>query len=467
MPRPSRAHLTFAAICAFLSASGFLSCGANDSTTTTGATGARPNVLLIIADDLKPNLLGFEGDAVVRTPHLDRMASEGTSFSRAYVPLPQCGPSRAALLVGRYPHETGSVTNPGHWNPDHPTIAQLMGARGYRTGFIGKWHLQDDGQPQAGFDEWCSIDRTHLPYEDPVFSVNGTRTPQTGFLTDLLTDRAIEFIDRQRDAPFFLWLAYKTPHNPWTQPPGDEFVYDPGEIRLPVSVDDDLSTKPRTQRDGECHANFLGSTREKLRDALTSYYGMVTSLDANVGRLLAHLDERDIADETLVVFLSDNGFLTGDHQMFTKGPSFYEEQVRTPLVLRQPGRVPAGARLDALVSTLDLLPTFTRLAGGEVPDGLIGRDLMPLTGGEVDRIHDELFLEYARKQGQSVPMLGVITPGAKYVRYLATGEEELYHLADDPHEMTNLARSLEHAEELERLRARVADFQGRIDAPFW
>ncbi len=431
----------------------------------------RPNVLLVLADDLKPTTLGFEGDAVVRTPHLDRLAREGTSFSRAYVPLPQCGPSRAALLTGRYPHDTGSMTNPGRWKLEHATIATVLGARGYHTGFIGKWHLQDDEERQAGFDEWTALERTHLEYEDPVLWIDGARTEQQGFLTDLLTDQAIDFVSRavarEDGAPFFLWLAYKTPHNPWSQPPGAEFAYEADEIPLPVSIDDDLSTKPRAQREGDCHRAFLGSTRERLREALTTYYAMVSSLDANVGRLVAHVDALGIGENTLIVFLSDNGFLTGDHQMFTKGPSLYEEQVRTPLVLRRPGSVPAGARLDALVSTLDLLPTFARLAGGAAPDGLDGRDLAPLVRGEVARVRDELFLEYAQKQNEHVPLLGVLTPEAKYVRYLATCEEELYRLADDPYELTNLAGAAEHADELVRLRARLDEFQGRIEAPFW
>ena len=405
---------------------------------------------------------------MVRTPHLDRLAREGTSFARAYVPLAQCGPSRAALLAGRYPHETGAVTNPGRWDPAQESMARLLGARGYRTGFIGKWHLQDDGEPQAGFaDAWIAVDRAYKPYEDPVLWIDAEREQRSGFLPDLLTDLAIGFIDEAAGAPFFLWLAYKTPHAPWTQPPGDRFAYAAGEIPLPASMTDDLEGKPSTQRQSVCHRAFADRTTEELRFELALYYAMISALDACIGRLLDHLAERNLEDDTLVVFLSDNGFLTGEHQMFTKGPAFYEELVRTPLVLRWPGRVPAGARRDALVSTLDLLPTVVRLAGGTPPAGLPGADLMPLVTGEVERVHDELFLEYASRQGEALPMLGVVTLRSKYVRYLATGEEELYDLGVDPHEMRNLARSSEHADELSRLRTLVDDFRDGIEVPFW
>lgn len=450
------------------------------------SSGARPNVILIIADDLKPGVLGFEGDPLVRTPHLDRMAEEGTTFSRAYVPLPQCGPSRAALLVGRYPHEIGALTNPGRWDPSHPSIAQLLGRAGYRTGLIGKWHLTDDATPQAGFDSWCTISREFKTYVDPILWQDGQRRELSGFLPDVLTDLALEFIDdsvaepapenepepengapESERRPFFLWLAYKTPHEPWSKPEGDEFVYERRDIPLPASLEDDLSTKPSVQVEGQCHRAFRGTKNRTLKLALQTYYAMVTSLDANVGRIRGRLEEHGIERETLVIFLSDNGFLTGEHQMFTKGPAFYEELVRTPLLFHWPGAVPAGARHGALASTLDLLPTIVGLAGGEVPDEVRGLDLMPVVRGEELRVRDELFLEYVRKLDEVEPMLGVVTERSKYVRYLRTDEEELYDFASDPHEMTNLAASSEHASELARLRERVAGFRAGIQEPFW
>ena len=433
------------------------------------ATARPPNVVFIIADDLKASVVGFEGDEVVRTPNLDRLAAAGTSFARAYVPLPQCGPSRAALLVGRYPHATGALTNPGTWDRAHPTIAEILGQRGYRTGLVGKWHLQEDEKPQAGFDDrWCTIDRRSKSYFDPVLWIDGERRRLEGFLPDVLTDQAIDFIgDGRGDAPFFLWLAYKTPHEPWTQPKGDEFVYKQRWMKLPPTIKDDLSDKPAAQRDGLCHRTFLGRSRVELKKALQVYYAMITALDANVGRLMEHLAKTGIEQETLVVFLSDNGYMTGDHQLFTKGPFLYEEIIRTPLVLSWPGHVPAGGRRHELVSTLDVLPTVVGLAGAEVPEGVDGLDLMPLLRGEVDRLRDELFITYSRKLDEVVPILSVVTPDAKYVRYLETQEEELYDFTTDPLEMRNLAASPEHADRLAHLRARMETFQAGIEVPFW
>jgi uncharacterized sulfatase len=198
------------------------------------------------------------------------------------------------------------------------------------------------------------------------------------------------------------------------------------------------------------------------------YYSMIAALDANVGRLLDHLEARGLASRTLVVFLSDNGWLSGEHRLVTKGAAFYEELVRTPFVLRWPGAVPAGAVLPALVSSLDLLPTLVRLAGAAPPEGLAGQDLWPLLDG-AGAPGRALFLEYLEKVApvEVEPMLGLVTERFKYARYLRGGDEELYDLAADPDEMRNLARSPDHAGTLAEQRARVDAFRASIAKPFW
>jgi len=442
---------------------GLVGCSVSESSPAN-----RPNILVIVADDLAPRMLGSEGNDVIRTPSIDTLAAAGTSFSRAYVPLPQCGPSRAALLFGRYPHELGVLSNPDAWSGEDSSIADVLGASGYRCGLVGKWHLGGDQDPRAGFNDfWRTIDRDHRSYVDPILWIDGERHQQEGYLPELLTDQAIEFVDTRDERPFFLWLAYKTPHEPFTPPPDSAFAYDPAEIPFPENLSDDLTSKPAAQRDSVLHQRYLDVSRGDLRRVVSTYYAMISALDHSIGRLLDHLADSGLAEDTVVVFLSDNGFMAGEHSMITKGPAFYEELVRTPLIIRWPGHAPAGVRRDALISTLDLFPTLAAIAGAAQPEGLAGEDVMPLVRGEIEALHQELFLEYAQRQGQATAMLGVVTDRHKFVRYLESGEEELYDLVADPLELRTLVGTPESRPELERLRARVAAFQDTIADPFW
>jgi N-acetylglucosamine-6-sulfatase len=432
-----------------------------------------PNILLVLADDLTPGMLGFEGNRVIHTPNFDRLAGAGTFFRRAYVPIAQCAPSRAALLAGRYPHDTGVLTNhEARWNPGLTSLAQLLQRAGYRTGFIGKWHLGSPERPQAGFEDfWRAIDRRRPRYEDPDLWVDGALVRFPGHMSDVLTDRAIEFIDADDHRPFFLWLACKTPHRPLTQPPTAR-RYDPASIPLPASIDDDLSTKPGVQRLEPAHMQFRQTSAAKLRRQLALYYAMINALDTSLGRLLGHLETRGLAARTLVVFASDNGLAHGAHQMTGKGAALYEELVRTPLVVRGPG-VPAGRTSDALVSTLDLFPTLALVAGVDpaaVRDARpAGIDLRPLIAGSAARVRDALYLEYFQKKAKRppTPVLGVVTEREKYVRYRAGDEEELYDLAADPHEMRNLIRSPAHGATLARLRSLAEAFRATIPSAYW
>jgi N-acetylglucosamine-6-sulfatase len=434
----------------------------------------RPHILLVYVDDEAPGSLGFEGNALIRTPNLDRLARAGTRFARSYVPLPQCAPSRAAVLTGRYPHAAGVMSNSdARLDPSLPTIATLLGEAGYRRGFVGKWHLGEPERPQAGFDDgWIALDLSasgHARYFDAPLWIGGERRTSQGYLGSVLTDHAIEFIDADDGRPFFLWLAYKTPHYPFVRPERGPPRIMPSAIHPPASASDDLRGKPAAQRESEAHRWFTEGGDYTLRSDRARYYAMLEALDADIGRLLAHLAERGLLERTLLVFTSDNGVLLGEHQMVGKAPAFYEELVRVPLLLHWPGVVPADQERTELVSALDLLPTFAGLAGARLPAGLDGADLWPLVLGRGGPLRDAVFFEYTEKSltGQFVPMLGVATGRHKYVRYLADGEEELYDLAADPRELNNLARSGVHSEVLGPLRERVDEFQRGIREPFW
>ena len=445
----------------------------SSASTAADSTGERPNIIFIITDDQAPHTTGYEGNTHIRTPNIDRLAAEGMVFSRAYVPLPQCAPSRAAMLTGYYPHMHGPMSNDeAVIAPGVPTLANVLGGRGYRCGLVGKWHLGDPITKQAGFNDfWVNIDKESMDrsnkYARPLIVANGKTVRHEKFLTDVLTDYAIEFMDQKDKRPFFLWLAYHAPHTPLEARP--DHPYDPADVPLAESINDDMSTKPRAQSMGLPHRAFLSLGEAGLRANEAMYYSMISGIDANVGRLIAHLRETGRERDTLVIFVSDNGWLLGEHQMYGKGASFYEELVRMPLILWRPGVVPAGRTSDALVSTLDLFPTAAARAGASVAADVAGADLWPLVDGTRDSLRDELFLEYKEKgsSGQSNPMLGVVTRQYKYSRYIGSREEELYDLAGDPLEMRNLASDARGAAALSDLRARVDRFQATIQTPFW
>jgi N-acetylglucosamine-6-sulfatase len=421
---------------------------------------ARPNIVLVLADDLAARALGFEGNALARTPNLDQLARGGARFLRAYVPTPQCAPSRAALLLGVPPHASGMLANRAEWDRSRPTLAQTLRAAGYRTGFVGKWHLGEDEVPQAGFESWCAIDRRGFSYYDPVLHRDGRAEPETGYVPTLLTDEALRFLAVPDERPFFLWLAYTSPHEPLQPPPDAALAHDPERFALPESMADDLADKPVAQRASAEHELFRAQTPESLRAARALYQSVVDALDREVGRLLTAL--APVQAETLVVFLSDNGTLAGEHQMVTKGPAFYEELVRTPLVLSWPGTI-APSEVAALASSLDLFPTLARLGGATAPDGLEGRDLLPQLAGTADAPRDELFFEYARKRPDDAPtpMLGWVGARHKYVLYLSNNEEELYDLATDPRELRNLAAR--EPELLAEARVRLGPYRARAE----
>lgn len=417
----------------------------------------KPNIIFICTDDQAPNTLGFEGNSVVRTPRLDQLAREGAYFARAYLPIPQCAPSRAALLTGRYPHQNGVVTNEGaRLRPDAVTFPALFREQGYACGLVGKWHLGDPHQPQAGLeDRWVSFP---VPgdYYDPELWIDGQKVRAEGYLTNLLTDYAIEFVNQHAERPFLLWLAYKAPHGPVFGPPEKRFIYDSQDMPLPESMADDLSTKPVWQRQSYMHEVFGQFNEEQIRQRLAHYYAMISSVDYNVGRLVDHLKELKLEGDTLVIYMSDNGYLHGEHQMITKGSVFYEEVVRSPLILWWPGRIAPQTRLEGLVSSLDLFPTLCGLAGITTPPNLPGKDLWPAVSDPSVRLHQAVFFEYTTKEAtnETVPMRGLVTQRHKYVRYLRGGEE-LYDLRADPQEMQNLIENPAHKETAESLRAKL------------
>ena len=425
------------------------------------AAGPPPNIILIITDDQRAGTLNFEGNLQIRTPRLDALAREGAYFSRAYVPTPRCAPSRASLLTGRYPHHHGVIANQSaSLQAGSITFPQLLRAQGYACGFVGKWHLGDVSTPQAGFDDYWITYPGNGRYRNPDLWVNGAVVREKGYLTKVLTDYAIEFVEENANRPHLLWLAYKAPHSPYGHPPDSKYRYEAETLSLPESIRDDLSTKPPPQRFGRPHGMYRLTTPRQIRRELSVYYAMISCIDDNVGRLIDRIRSLGLESRTIVVFMSDNGALHGEHQMMRKGSAFYEELVRVPMIMWWPGTIAPSTRINSLVSSLDLFPMLCQLAGAPVPSDLPGRGVLPLLNGERSSNHSELLFEYIY---EAIPMRGIVTDRLKYVKYLNDGEE-LYDLRDDPHEMNNLIAEATRQKQvrmmrrkLEQLRAAAGD----------
>jgi arylsulfatase A-like enzyme len=407
-----------------------------------GREGISPNIILIIADDLGYGDLGVYGCRDIRTPQLDRLAEEGIRLTQGYVSAPYCAPSRAGLMTGRYQQRHGFYNNPPYrpnnlsmgLDPGEETLAEVMNRAGYRTAAFGKWHLGAAAPfhpNNRGFDEFCGFlggGHNYFPARYPEIrarladsrhpSVNGPEiyqyatpleysgadlAPQEGYLTDILTDYAIDFVNRYTERPFFIYLAYNAPHVPLQAPEEDIALY--------------------------------AHTRDPKRRV---YAAMVTNLDSNVGRLLDHLEEKGLRENTLVVFISDNGgqeLEGGDNGVLRgrKGQT-WEGGIRVPFILCWPDGLPAGQVLETPISTMDFLPTFASLAGtGPAGKPLDGKNILPWLLGEAEgRPHAQLFWE-------NEEWIGFRAGDWKLVRENEEGPWHLSDLSNDVAEEDNQA----------------------------
>ena len=390
----------------------------------------RPNILLILPDQLRAQALGFAGDPNVRTPHIDRLAAEGLTFRNTIANTPVCCPARATMLTGCYPHKNGMVANDLRLKEGATTYSHLLHAAGYRTGFIGKWHL--DGGPRLpgfvppgprrhGFEFWAANECSHTHFDTHYFRDTAEAIPIRKFEAEGWTDIGIEFLKRTATdgRPFFLTIQMGPPHDPYKAPAEYSKLYDPEKLRL----------RPNWQ-----------ATAGAGRAEIAEYYGMVTAIDDQVGRLLKTLDELALADDTVVIFSSDHGDMLGSHgQRLKRKP--WEESIRVPGVVRYPRTMAARHRTSEVFFThVDFAPTFLGLAGVGVPAGMQGADLSGVIRGETERGLDSAFLQIFGPydgDGTGEAWRGVRTKRYTYARTRAKAWV-LYDNERDPYQMRNL-----------------------------
>jgi arylsulfatase A-like enzyme len=443
------------------------------------ASGKPPNLVYLFADQLRRQSVGFARDARARTPSIDRLASEGVSFTNAVSGMPVCAAHRASLLTGKYPSSTGMVINELRMNPNHRSFGHVLSDAGYETGYIGKWHLWSNRAghheeaessyiPPAmkryrlGFDGyWAAYNFNHEYYRAFYFGDLPERVWVQGYEPDVQTDLAERFIrDKAGGAkPFALFVSYGVPHDPWrSDNVPEEFVrlFDGVDFRLPETWSDtpdrymDRFTDPR---------QWLELFKPNLPEFMRLYYAMTASLDANIGRLMRTLENLGMARDTIVVFTSDHGEMFGAHGRVQK-LTFYEEAVRVPFLVRWPGRIPAGSVRDACLGTTDIMPTLLGLMRLPIPAGVEGMDLSRVARGKKSPEPDDALL-----QGMGHTYLwidgfewrGIRNKRHTYAVYRVDGSEHLYDNLEDPLQKINRARD-------PAIRGLLDEFRDRLSA---
>jgi len=388
-----------------------------------------------------------------KTPAMDRLASEGVRFRHAFVTLSLCAPSRTAFLTGRYNHLNGVCNNHTPFPTNNVTYASLLRAAGYTTGYIGKWHMDGQRGQRPGFDYSASFIGQGR-YRDCPFEVNGEAQATSGWVDDVATDFATEFLKRNTNKPFALIIGYKAPHGPCDPPERAANRFEGERARAVPSL-----AVPAIYREGVTNE---AATAALSRDAATgamvranlNYFRCISAADDNLDRVLKTLDTLGLADNTVVVFCSDNGFYLGAHRLGDKR-SVYDESLLIPMIVRYPKLFPKGKVLDEMVLNIDLAPTFLELAGMSAPAAMQGRSWAPLLTGKSGEWRKAFLCEYFREQGfpGTPTVVGVRTDTAKLIKY--PGHDawtELFDLTADPYETKNLAHEPRRKALLEEMR---------------
>ncbi|WP_390620368.1 sulfatase family protein [Stieleria varia] len=430
----------------------------------------RLNIVFVLCDDHRFDCLGAAGHPFLETPNLDAMAAGGAMMTNAYVTTSLCSPSRASILTGQYAHNHRVVDNYHPVDPKLVFFPQQLQAAGYQTAFFGKWHMGGDiDDPQRGFDHWLAFkgQGTYWPdghgttREVPQttydgFNINGQRVEQKGYITDELTDYAIRWLE-QRDAskPFFVYVSHKGVHADFVPADRHRGRYDgqPLPIKTPTVEDLDQGKLPmwvRNQRNSRHGADF-GYNIENFSAEVyyRRYCESLLSVDDSVGRLAEYLRQNGLQQNTLFVYMGDNGFQFGDHGLIDKRTA-YEASARVPLLMTAPGKIPAGKKYEGLFGNIDIAATLLDAAEAPALPESDGISLWPALCGEENATGRErlLYEYYWERNYPHTPTLHAIIGGRwKYIRCHGLWDrDELYDLQSDPDELNNLIDRPEHSQ---------------------
>ncbi len=481
----------------------------------------RPNILFIFSDDHAVRSIGTYGSTINKTPNIDRIADEGISLDRCFCCNSICAPSRAAILTGKHSHANGLMTNLNTFDGSQMTFPKLLQKAGYQTALVGKWHLKTD---PTGFDYW-EILPGQGNYYNPDFRREGGKKRYTGYATDVTTDLTLDWLENKRDTnkPFMMMCQHKAPHRVWAPGPKHLTMYDDVTIPEPETLFDDYANRNSALKDNEMEigrhmmmdydlkvagskvkdvlgrafknpelrrmtpeqradwdaayepkndafrkANLKGKdlVRWKYQRYMKDYLRCVASVDDNIGRLLDYLDRTGQADNTLIIYSSDQGFYLGEHGWYDKR-WMYEESFRMPFVARWPAAMKPGHRSDKLAQNIDFGPTFLDAAGVNVPQEMQGESLLPIFRGKTPRDwRKSLYYHYYEKGEHSVPRhYGVRTDRYKLIHYPDLNEWELFDLDKDPQEMKSVYGSAKYKKIQTKMHAELKRLQEQYQTP--
>jgi len=469
----------------------------------TVVSDSRPNLLFIMSDDHASHAMSCYGSRINETPNLDRIAQEGIRFDNCFCTNSICGPSRATILTGTYNHVNGVTTLACKMDGRQVTYPKLMQAAGYQTAIFGKWHLGHGGihDPQ-GFDRWCVLPGQGL-YHNPVMYDQGKEKVFHGYVTDIITDLCLEWLqDRDRSRPFALMCHHKAPHREWEPDEKHMHLYEGIDIPEPETFWDDYSNRAAAAREAKMRIDrdllekdVKAPTPEglspeevkrwKYQRYIKDYLRCIASVDDNVGRLLDYLDEEGLAENTIVIYTSDQGFFLGDHGWYDKR-FMYEESLRMPLIIRYPREIEPGSVNEDIVLNVDFAPTFLDLAEVEIPERFQGTSFRPLLQGRTpENWQTALYYRYWMHLSHHnvYAHYGVRTRRYKLIYYYADAldapgavddprepEWELFDLEKDPYELHSVYHDPAYADivreltdELHRLQNEVGDERYHLD----
>lgn len=439
--------------------------------TGSAWSASAPNIIMIVVDDMRIDEYGAGGHPYLSTPNIDRIAREGATFSRAYHATPLCSPNRASILTGQYSSRHGILDNTSRSYASHKLelFPQQLQKSGYKTAHVGKWHMGNDASPRPGYDYWVSFQGQGRS-KNPILYENGKLGEVKGYITDIFTDRAVSFIRRESQSPFFLYIGHKAVHPDSRQLDDGNVDINYGSRFIPAdrhkgSYDkkfverrpnhgfsrEDSKGKPVLSRalefknSAEIQRRFGKLIGDDVSESsIRRRAEMIRSVDEGLGRIFETLEQRNILENTLVVLTTDNGYFYGEHGLTVERRLPYEEAIRAPLLMRYPKLIPSGVTIDGFASSVDLAPTVLDIAGVEIPRSVQGVSLKPQLKPGGNSVRDRVLVEY---HGHENPMpwtakldyRAILKGNYKYIKWLRyDGEAELYDLSADPYEQHNL-----------------------------
>jgi len=461
---------------------------------------SRPNILFIMTDDHAAHAMSCYGSRINKTPNLDRIANSGMRFDNCFCTNSLCEPSRAAILTGTYNHVNEVTTIGAHIDNRQENVAKVLQRNGYQTAVVGKWHLgQGEAHWPTGFDYW-NILQGQGPYFDPEMVRNGEKVQYEGYTTDLITDLSLDWLKaRDKDKPFFMMYQHKAPHRPWEPDDKHADMYEDVDIAEPETFNDDYKNRAAAAGAAKMTvAEHLTATdlKQPVPAGLTpaeekswkyqryikDYLRCVASVDDNVGRVLDYLEEEGIADDTIVIYTSDQGFFLGDHGWYDKR-FMYEESLRMPFVIRYPQAIKAGSVNGDIITNVDFASTFLDYAGIEAPERFQGRSFRPLLEGATpadwpQSMYYRYWMHLAHHHVYA--HYGVRTHRYKLIYYYADAmgqpgaidekkppEWELFDLQKDANELVNVYHDAEYQQVAAELRGELRRLQNEVgDVPY-